>query len=244
VNNEVSSNDDVVLYGHFKDESSYYLQMFPEWTLRSVNNFKAINATDIRRSLFESGVISAYSCLPETTQRFLKQFKGTQRYHDLVEEWEFFAGEAEKYRDYPYPQTLGLMCSDALVVCQGFILLVQRKFAPGKGVWALPGGFKESRESFQDCCIRELREETRLKVPVKVLAGSIRGQHMFDSPDRSLGVPRVTMAYHIEIAPNNDGSLPEVRAQSDAYKVKWVSFADTRNMNLFDDHSDIVEYFL
>jgi 8-oxo-dGTP diphosphatase len=39
------------------------------------------------------------------------------------------------------------------------VLLLRRRFPPGKGLWALPGGFIEIAESPSDAANRELREE-------------------------------------------------------------------------------------
>lgn len=46
----------------------------------------------------------------------------------------------------------------------GDILLVRRKIEPGKGRWALPGGFIELQESPVDAARRELMEECGIQV--------------------------------------------------------------------------------
>jgi hypothetical protein len=43
----------IALFGHNKDESSYYLGEFPEWDVVEVPNVRDLNATDIRRNLFD-----------------------------------------------------------------------------------------------------------------------------------------------------------------------------------------------
>lgn len=244
VNDEIPTLDaKVTLYGHFKDDSSYYLKEFPEWSLREVNNVSEIDATGIRETYFEDGIVSSY-VIPSQIDAFLTGFKLSQEYRDLCEDWEFFKWEKKAFSDYPFHETLNFMCSDAVVVCQGHILLIQRKHAPGKNTWALPGGFKNANESFLDCAVRELVEETNLRIPEKVLRGSLKDTYMFDDPRRSFGITRVSMGYYFELKPNEKGFLPEVRPASDAYKAEWVGLSEALSMNLFEDHLDIIRMFV
>lgn len=46
----------------------------------------------------------------------------------------------------------------------GKLLLGRRKGAHGGGEWALPGGHLEGGESFEECCKREVMEETGLRI--------------------------------------------------------------------------------
>ena len=59
----------------------------------------------------------------------------------------------------------------ATLICpiKDSILLVERAFDPGKGLWGLPGGFIELNESPLDAAKRELFEETGLKGEFKRL---------------------------------------------------------------------------
>ena len=43
----------VVLVGHNKDESSYYLSKFPQWDYEESPNFEGLNATDFRNEFFD-----------------------------------------------------------------------------------------------------------------------------------------------------------------------------------------------
>jgi 8-oxo-dGTP diphosphatase len=55
------------------------------------------------------------------------------------------------------------LAADAAVQRGDTILLIQRKFPPMQGSWALPGGFVERDEDPEVAAIRELFEETGLK---------------------------------------------------------------------------------
>jgi bifunctional NMN adenylyltransferase/nudix hydrolase len=156
-------------------------------------------------------------------------------------DYAFYQKEKQLFKDYPFPETLNFNCSDAILECQGHILLIQRKFSPGKGAWALPGGFRNQKETFLDCAIRELQEETNVRVPEKVLRGSIVKTQLFDDPKRSFGIPRNTMAVYMRISPNPDFSLPRANGADDAALCKWVPLTEALNsIEMYDDHKDIV----
>jgi bifunctional NMN adenylyltransferase/nudix hydrolase len=60
------SESNFALVGHHKDESSYYLDLFPEYHLVKLNNYKNINATDIRKLLLCQGLEQGLKFLDET----------------------------------------------------------------------------------------------------------------------------------------------------------------------------------
>src|SRR5262245_24129355 len=52
----------------------------------------------------------------------------------------------------------------ALVPVDGGLLCIRRTIEPKSGELALPGGFLEAHETWQEGCARELREETGLVI--------------------------------------------------------------------------------
>lgn len=232
--------EDITLLGSDRDDSTFYLAFFPHLAkdLIPQNEALGISATAVRNAYF-GGSALLKDMLPQSTINFLAQFKLSPAYTRLKEEFDYIEMYKKQWSVAPYPPTF--VTVDAVVTQAGHVLLIRRGDSPGKGLWALPGGFLEQHELTLDGAIRELREETRLKVPVPVLKGSMVKRDVFDKPDRSLRGRTVTIAYHFKLA--ELGTLPEVKASSDARKAQWVLLSDVLAMRdqFFEDHFHIIE---
>lgn len=66
-------------------------------------------------------------------------------------------------RQYPERPIVGV---GAVIVDEGKVLLVKRKYEPLKGQWSLPGGMVEIGETLETALAREMLEETGLRVDV------------------------------------------------------------------------------
>ena len=53
-----------------------------------------------------------------------------------------------------------------MVVADGKVVLIRRRFEPLKGQWSLPGGGVEVGETLEACVAREMQEEIGLEVEV------------------------------------------------------------------------------
>lgn len=230
----------VGLIGASKDATSYYLKLFPQWESVNVPIDCPVNATEIRTSYFEDEEVTMAADLPANVTQWLEDFLETEECETLRREHWFAKSYQQQWAVAPYP--VKHLTVDAVVEQSGHILLVKRKSEPGKGLWALPGGHLEMDETLEDGVIRELREETGIKVPVPVLKGSIHATHVFDDPHRSNIGRVVTFASYIKL--RDDTSLPRVKGADDAEKAKWVPIGDLREEDFFDDHFHVISFFL
>lgn len=246
----IPNAQDVGLIGHSKDSTSYYLNIFPRWKNHvEVPNVDGINATDIRKLMFEGNEAGNSSHLiaeampagahTEMCNIINRNAKIGGAWDTLCKEYQMVKKYKEAWKAAPFPPTF--MTVDAVVVQSGHILLVKRGDMPGKGLWALPGGFLNQDETMLDGAIRELKEETKIKVPVPVLKGSIKGSKTFDAPNRSSRGRTITQAFLIDLGV---GELPKVKGSDDAEKAFWVPFKDLKQDKFFEDHFHIIDNFI
>lgn len=107
------------------------------------------------------------------------------------------------------------------------VLLIQRGFEPYKGCWAFPGGFMEMDETTEECAIRELQEETGLKLDSMVQVGA------YSKVDRDPRGRTITIAYLAIV----DEQL-SVIAQDDAAMAEWFSIKNLPTLAF--DHNEIM----
>jgi len=99
-------------------------------------------------------------------------------------------------------------------VWDGRVLLVRRAKPPLEGRWSIPGGTVELGETLEHALVREMAEETGLKVePLEVLT-------VFDRIERE----GAEVAFHHVIVDYLCRRVSgEARAASDALEVAWAT---------------------
>jgi bifunctional NMN adenylyltransferase/nudix hydrolase len=257
LSSSVHPGDAVTLVGAYKDASSYYLNMFPQWDFTPVQQKKFLNSTDIRTKLFKRDKkmmdfnvyhpdtaflsltdMSWYGDVPDPISRWMEEkYFLTSRYSDHVNEWWYYKEYKAEWGDGPF------VTADAVVTCSGHLLTIKRKFRPGQNLIAIPGGFVKLTERIEDGMIRELKEETAIDIPKAALRNAIVDSKVFDYPGRSLRGRTITHAYHIAL---RDGALPGVKEASDASGVAWLPFSDVyiHEDKFFEDHWHIASNFI
>lgn len=235
------TNCKIGIIGHKKDNSSEYLDFFPQWKLIPTDKIDDVNATDVRNDYFNGTLFNwkDKDLISPELQKYLKYWTNTTTYFTLKEEFEFNQKYRKQWENTPYPVIFQTV--DSVVIQSGHVLLVQRKENPGANTWALPGGFIAPHERLFDAAIRELKEETKIKVPVPVLKGSCIGQRTFDDPNRSLRGRTITTAFVFQLAP---GELIKIKGSDDAKYAKWIPISTALDMEevLFEDHHSILQY--
>lgn len=216
-----------------------YLNNFPQWDFVEAKKVKLHAVTDVRESYFKFGIIPRTDYIPEGTAQFLLGWIKTDHYHNIINEFSFNEEYKKQYAGLKHPPIFTTV--DAVVIKSGHVLLVKRRSHPGKGLLALPGGFLKYNETLVDAVIRELKEETKLKVPPAVLRGSLKYHREFDNPGRSLRGRTVTHAYLFLL---NNGPLDKVKGSDDAGKAFWLPLHEAlqQEEEYFEDHHMILTH--
>lgn len=281
----VADKDDIIkLIGYTKDETSYYMDAFPQWgDPIEMENIEDLHATDIREAMFENKDFDAEigRYLPKGIHDYIKSFMLTTEYDKLIGEYNFQLNHdrmwnmgkmldyfVEQELDIPYgdwegnenvvmavleklrkdyvvaPYEPTFNTTDMIVVKAGHILLVRRRAAPGLGLYAMPGGYLNRKEWSKDGALRELKEETKIKVPPTIIRSNTVADDVFEHPDRSTRGRIITRAFIAELP--SGGPLPKITAADDAERAMWVPLSVFEKMEdqMFEDHYHIIKIML
>ncbi len=133
---------------------------------------------------------------------------------------------------YQYPRAA--VTVDAIVYAKDNsgkkVLLIERGTEPFKNKWALPGGFIDMDETLEEACIRELEEETGLKV------GQMEQFRAYDAIDRDPRHRTISVVFATEVE-----SLQPVTGSDDAARAEW--FSVNKLPELAFDHARILKDF-
>ena len=129
---------------------------------------------------------------------------------------------------YKYPRPA--VTADCIVItkeAEPKVLLIERGDDPFKGCWAFPGGFMDMEETTEQCAIRELEEETGLKVSKVYQIGA------YSKVNRDPRGRTVTVAYLALV----DKPIAVI-GQDDAAKAQWFPLSALPELAF--DHDEIM----
>ena len=133
--------------------------------------------------------------------------------------------------EYTYKYPRPAVTADCVVMTKESVpqvLLIERGADPYKGCWAFPGGFMNMDETTEQCAVRELEEETGLRV------SKIQQIGAYSKIDRDPRGRTVTVAYLAIV----DEPIA-VTGQDDAANAQWFP-VDALPLLAFD-HDDIMK---
>lgn len=239
----VLNAEDTVLIGapHPVKSGAYYTSFFPQWDSVAVNLLPIRPGTQLREHLLDNQALAhLQSDMSEGVLSQIAAFLASSEGQDLMDEFTFIKNYKKGWENAPFPPTH--VTVDAVVVQSGHILLVKRGARPGKGLLALPGGFIKQEETLLNAMVRELKEETQIKIPIPALIGSIKQQMVFDDPYRSDRGRTITHAFYLEL--RGEESLPKIKGAKDASQCLWLPLGQLDSINMFEDHYFIIQKML
>ncbi len=133
---------------------------------------------------------------------------------------------------YKYPRAA--LTVDAIVFVKEnettYVLLIERGNEPFKNKWALPGGFVDMDERLETACIRELQEETGLKV------NNMQQFKVYDAINRDPRHRTISVAFSVEVE-----KMGKVTGGDDASCAKWFPINQLPELGF--DHRHILSDF-
>jgi bifunctional NMN adenylyltransferase/nudix hydrolase len=251
--------DKVLLYGHQKDYTSRYISWLKNiWDYRSFSQELSdkrkyrLDATPIRNAIFGNGIAEIgkekkpwHEFVPnEIAEWIVHDFiQGSpSEYQHLKDEYDFCIRERKKVSGTRYAWQSNAV--DPVVVQCGHVLVVRRKFMPGLGQLAFPGGFIEEYEDVENALMRELKEETTITINRKSLKRIIKNRKVFDHPKRDVRYRIFSHGYFIKLDDDEPLAIPQpTEESSESFFMPIIDFLNNSGNN-FADHTHILQYFL
>ena len=249
VENGIESSN-ILLVSRLEQSFVYDHACLSSWQHVKLDRFAEIDSSSIRSCLF-SRVNAKYSnssskyaiddlvnLLPVNVAKSIVNWMNKEQFRVLADEWLMLHEYKESWRSAPY--TPIFVTADSVVRCGDKVLLVERGKAPGKGLWAVPGGYLEPHELIFRSALRELAEETCIDLDASELESHCKMSFVSDHPNRSERGRIITHAYFFDLGPR---ILPQVTAADDASHVVWMDIGKIAELEsqFHDDHFMILD---
>ncbi len=116
-------------------------------------------------------------------------------------------------------ENVPIACVDVAVVSNGCVLLVERRDAPAKGAWWVPGGRVLKGERMRETALRKAREEVGIDCHVGPIVHT--AETIF--PDGPGGIAVHSINSCFLVYPVEDGARARVRLDDHHSGWRWVS---------------------
>lgn len=124
----------------------------------------------------------------------------------------------------------------AVCINQREVLMVLQGKTEEIKTWSIPSGGVEGEETFEECCIRELNEETGY-------IGELIGSHQIKTKNRiEKGISIKVKYYEVKIV---GGSMHIQDPDELIYDIRWINLQELRYLNLtFPEDRNFLEGLL
>lgn len=242
----------ISLVGFRKDNSSYYLSFFPEWSdhgkgidvgpYRRDGHPGMLSSSYIRNNMFVPGNPCIVGGVPDKVREYLLDFMKTEAFEDLRADASVIRKYRKDWGEGPF------VTADPVIVQSGHVALVKRPGRPMRGTLALPGGFLENglNETLQQAALREASEEVGVDVPPGLLYGSNVISQTFDAPFRDPRARIITTAFLFRLPdrPVLPKLVPRKKEQDDGIEPGWYPIDSLNESLMYADHYHILRRVL
>ncbi len=135
---------------------------------------------------------------------------------------------ADAPREFPDAPRVGV---GAVILDGTRVLLARRGRAPSAGKWSIPGGLVDVGERLEDTLLREIEEESGLRVRLLGLCGVI---------DRVVREQDAVRYHYVIIDYAAEPVGGRLRAGSDAAEVRWVELDELDRYDTTEGLADMV----
>ncbi|HEY0045190.1 MAG TPA: NUDIX hydrolase [Flavobacterium sp.] len=131
-------------------------------------------------------------------------------------------------------RTSNIFVTVDIVICKKIgdvhqLLLIRRKNDPFKGSWALPGGFVDEGEDLDAAALRELQEETSIRI------SNVEQLRAYGKPDRDPRHHTVSVAFFAFVPDDT-----QAKAADDAEDAHWFNINELPEIAF--DHAEIISF--
>lgn len=215
------------------------LHHIPMWIENKIDT----NATFIRKTLFDDSLMFIqYRKIYHAWIWDSEKAKYNSNFIIANNDYKIIKKIKENKEKYPYP--INDVATDVIVwkgslkhLFENQILLIRRaKGCYGEGKLALPGGFLESELSLEENAVKELYEETGMKLNVD----DVEYSSLVDNPNRSFRGRIISFVYEHKV--EDDFDFSNLKAGDDAGEIVIMSLNEIlKNKGLFfEDHWTII----
>ncbi|HDD44274.1 MAG TPA: NUDIX domain-containing protein [Candidatus Desulfofervidus auxilii] len=133
-------------------------------------------------------------------------------------------------RRYPSHPLVGV---GAIIFKENSVLLIKRAHPPAQGIWSIPGGLVKLGETLKEAIIREVKEETNLKVEVKELIEIV--ERILQDKEGKIEYHFIIIDFLCSVLEGNP------KAQSDAQAICWQPLDDLDKLKISAELKNIIK---